>query len=77
VKYKQILESPDWSEEELSELEGGLKRQVKAWSKAKEHVKARLEWAVSPTALLVTKYLDGYTGYLPTDRELSAIIQTD
>lgn len=42
VKYKKLLNRPDWSDEELEEIGDTLRRKIKANAKLKENLNQRL-----------------------------------
>lgn len=46
-KYRKLLTMPEWTEDELDDLTGNLKRHVRAVAAASEIVKSQLSWDVS------------------------------
>jgi hypothetical protein len=45
-KYRCVLETPDWSSDEVRPLGYGLKSGVKSWMRLKKRVQNRLAWNV-------------------------------
>lgn len=41
---QRLLQTPDWSREELGELRGNTKREVERWQKRKDLLQKRLAW---------------------------------
>ena len=56
-KYKKLLDVPQWSDEELGELDGGMKKYVKGMRKVQEWIRNRINWKCDPNVLLVVKAL--------------------
>jgi hypothetical protein len=42
---RRLLETPDWSKEEIKEMRGTMKEEVRKWQRRKERLKARLAWS--------------------------------
>lgn len=52
-RYRRVLATPDWEDEEIEELRGQLKTRVKTWVELKRIVQRRLAWnAVSYLACI-------------------------
>ena len=57
-RHKKLLETPDWSNEDLEELEGRLRTHVKSLQLKKKLVKARISYAQS-VSLMVDLTIEG------------------
>ena len=55
IKYKKLIDIPDWSEKEFKELDGNIKRNVKGMIEVQKWIKKRINWKVNPSVLLVMK----------------------
>jgi hypothetical protein len=48
IKYRKLLDSPDWTEVELCELGPDLRQNILAHERAKEQIRERLAWSGYP-----------------------------
>lgn len=56
-KYEALLDSAEWSDKEIQELSGSLKRKIKGFKKAQDIIKSRLAFNTSLETLLIAKVL--------------------
>lgn len=74
VKYRKLISLPVWTDKEISEVKGNIKREVKKQMEAKRWIQKRIEWKESPVALCVTKALqesDTGSSFALTNAELN------
>lgn len=57
IKYATILDIPLWGDDEIEELEGRLKQNIKGMLEVQKWIRRRISWKADPTVLLVVKHL--------------------
>ena len=58
IRYKRVLNYPDWAVDELEELSYTLRQSVISGMEAKKWIERRLKWSTTLNALLVQKVLE-------------------
>lgn len=66
-KYSKHLSVPDWSDDEIEELNYNLREGVKVWKKQKQIIKDRLAWSVQSYLASIDQSSDFVQIYVGTD----------